>query len=83
MDTAIIVALIGFFATVIAAAITYASTTKAYANKLEIQIAVIEEKISTLTKVMDEHNEINKKIPVIENDIKTLYRRVSKLEGEK
>ena len=83
MDTAIIVALIGFFATIIAAAITYASTTKAYANKLEIQIAVIEEKISTLTKAMDEHNEINKKIPVIENDIKTLYRRVSKLEGEK
>ena len=42
--------------------------------------AVIDEKIDTLTREVREHNEFASRIPVIENDIKTLYKRVDDLK---
>ena len=41
--------------------------------------AVIDEKISELTREVREHNEFAKRIPVVENDIKTLYKRVDEI----
>lgn len=42
--------------------------------------AVTDEKIAELTREVREHNDFAKRIPVMENDIETLYRRVDKLE---
>ena len=42
--------------------------------------SVTDEKIAELTREVREHNDFAKRIPVLENDIETLYRRVDKLE---
>ncbi len=42
--------------------------------------AVTDEKIAELTREVREHNDFARKIPVIENDIKTLYRKVDDLK---
>ena len=41
--------------------------------------AVTDEKIAELTREVREHNDFARKIPVIENDIKTLYHKVDDL----
>ena len=38
--------------------------------------AVVDERISELTREVRKHNEFAEKIPVIQNDIKTLYKRI-------
>lgn len=42
--------------------------------------AVTDEKIAELTREVREHNDFAKKIPVIENDIKTLYKKVDEIK---
>lgn len=42
--------------------------------------AVIDEKIEVLTREVREHNEFARRLPVVENDIKTLYKRVDELK---
>lgn len=42
--------------------------------------AVIDEKLEELTREVREHNDFAKRIPVIENDIKTLYKRVDEIK---
>lgn len=44
--------------------------------------AVTDEKIAELTREVREHNDFARRIPVIENDIKTLYKRTDRM-GEK
>ena len=45
--------------------------------------AVIDEKIETLTREVREHNEFAKRLPVVENDIKTIYHRLEQIEEAK
>lgn len=42
--------------------------------------AVTDEKIEELTREVREHNDFAKRIPVIENNIKTLYKRVDEIK---
>lgn len=42
--------------------------------------AVIDSKLEELTREVREHNDFAKRVPVIENDIKTLYRKVDDLK---
>ena len=42
--------------------------------------AVTDEKLAELTREVREHNDFARKIPVIENDIKTLYKRVDEIK---
>lgn len=42
--------------------------------------AVTDEKIAELTREVREHNDFARKIPVIENDIKTLYKKVDEIK---
>ena len=44
--------------------------------------AVTDEKIAELTREVRAHNEFAKRLPVVENDIKTLYKRIDRLEDE-
>lgn len=41
--------------------------------------AVIDEKITELTREVRKHNDFAQRVPVIENDIKTLYKRVDEI----
>lgn len=41
--------------------------------------AVTDEKIEELTREVREHNDFAKRIPVMENDIKTLYKKVDEI----
>ena len=43
--------------------------------------AVTDEKIAELTREVREHNDFAKRIPVLENDIKTLYKRVDEIKN--
>ena len=42
--------------------------------------AVTDEKIAELTREVRAHNDFARRIPVIENDIKTLYHRVDEIK---
>ncbi len=42
--------------------------------------AVTDEKITELTREVREHNDFARRIPVIENDIKTLYKKVDEMK---
>lgn len=42
--------------------------------------AVTDEKISELTREVRAHNDFARRIPVIENDIKTLYHKVDEIK---
>lgn len=42
--------------------------------------AVTDEKLEELTREVREHNDFAKRIPVIENDIKTLYKRMDEIK---
>lgn len=46
----------------------------------EIRQAVTDEKIEELTREVREHNNFARRLPVVENDIKTLYKKVERLE---
>lgn len=42
--------------------------------------AVTDEKIAELTREVREHNDFAKRIPVMENDIKTLYHKIEEIK---
>lgn len=42
--------------------------------------AVVDEKLSELTREVRKHNDFAERIPVIENDIKTLYKKVDDIK---
>lgn len=44
--------------------------------------AVRDEKIEELTREVRKHNDFAERIPVIENDIKTLYKKTDELGGK-
>lgn len=50
--------------------------------KLEKFQAVTETKIEDLTREVRKHNGFAEKIPVMQNDIKTIYKRLDKVESD-
>ena len=42
--------------------------------------AVVDEKIAELTREVRKHNDFAEQIPVMQNDIKTLYKRVDEIK---
>ena len=73
LSEAVIVALITGTLTLVGTLAGVLSSNKA-------TIATIETKLEDLTREVREHNEFAKRIPVIENDIVTLYKRVDELK---
>lgn len=45
--------------------------------------AVTDQKIEELTREVREHNDFARKIPVIQNDIKTLYHQIDEIKEKK
>lgn len=87
MNPTIVVAIIGFVGVVLSSVITgiatYSSATKKYADDLKAQIAVINNQVETLSKAIDEFKEMSRKIPAMEEQIKSIFHRLKILEGVK
>lgn len=45
--------------------------------------AVTDEKIEELTREVRQHNDFARRVPVIENDIKTLYHKIDEIKETK
>ena len=73
MSEAVIVALV-------TGTLTLVGTLAGVITSNKATIAMIQTKLEDLTREVREHNEFAKRIPVIENDIETLYKRVDELK---
>lgn len=51
-------------------------------SKLEKFQAVTDTKIEELTREVREHNGFARRLPVVENDVKTIYKRLDRLEDQ-
>ena len=68
-------ALIGVVVTVIAG-------NKKTENSIKTAQAVTDTKIEELTREVREHNNFARRMPVVENDVKTIYKRLDRLEAQ-
>lgn len=55
-------------------------TTKKTEMAMKVNQAITDTKLEELTREVREHNNFARRMPVVENDIKDLQRRVSALE---
>lgn len=89
--TDIIIAVIGAIATIVTVICTNKVQRKdllaelqrssdAADARLDKAIAVTDTKLEELTREVREHNNFAKRMPVVENDIKSIYHRLDNLE---
>lgn len=81
MDKEIIVAIIAGGCSLVAALITGNLTAKKSENAIRTSQAVTETKLDELTREVREHNNFAKRMPVVEEQIKSINHRVKDLEG--
>ena len=82
MSEAIIVAIITAAATVAAVVLQNRSTTQKITAEMDKHQAVTDTKVDELTREVREHNNFARRLPVVEEQIKNLTRRVDALEEE-
>jgi predicted metal-dependent hydrolase len=82
MDASIIVSLITGAVTIVTVIINNRSSNREIQHKLETQQAVFETKLDTLTAEVREHNNFARRMPVVEEQIKVVNRRLEDLEHE-
>lgn len=80
MSEAILVALITGGLSLAGVVITCLATAKKTEKAQAVAQAVTETKLTELTREVREHNNFAQKMPVLENDVKDLKRRVGALE---
>ncbi|MBR4205966.1 MAG: hypothetical protein IKQ92_10850 [Clostridia bacterium] len=51
-------------------------------QSIRISQAVTDTKIEELTREVREHNNFARRLPVVENDVKTIYKRLDRLEDQ-
>ena len=83
MTEAIIVALITGGLSLLGVIITSSKTTRDVHAKLDKQQAVTDKKLEELTREVREHNNFARRMPVVEEQIKGINRRLSDLEEGK
>lgn len=83
MSESIIVALITGGLTLIGVLITSFSGNKKLVNDIKLEITAYhsstDEKIKELTREVREHNNFAKRMPVVENDIKHIEKKITEL----
>lgn len=82
MSETIIVALISGGLTLFGTVLTVLAGNKKIYDNLKVSQAITETKLEVLTEEVRKHNNFATRIPVIENDIKTLYKKVSDIEKD-
>jgi len=78
---AVIVALISGGLALFGTVVTSMSAAKKTEHSISINQAVTEEKITELTREVREHNNFAKRMPVVENQIKTMCNDIQELKG--
>ncbi len=81
MSEAIVVALITGAVSLIGTIITVILTNNKTVQEMRISQAITDTKIDELTREVRAHNNFAQRMPVVEEQIKTLDGRVDKLEG--
>ena len=82
ISEAVIIALISGGLAFLGTCLTVLAGMKKQQKDADIRQAVIDEKITELTREVRRHNDFAEKIPVIQNDIVALYKRVEKVESD-
>ena len=83
MTEAIVVAIISGCLTLLGTVITVVSTSKRQQTQMETRIAVIDQRISDLTRSVEKHNNFAQRMPVLEEKAKETSRRLDILEKER
>ena len=81
--TSIIVSIITGLLTVVGIIITCLATSRKTHNRMEINQAIYETKIEELTREVREHNGFAKRMPVVENRLDTIEKKIDRLEHVK
>lgn len=81
MSEAIVVALITGAVSLIGTIITVIMTNNKTVQEMRISQAITDTKIDELTREVRSHNNFAQRMPVVEEQIKTLDGRVDRLEG--
>ena len=77
---AIIAAAVTGALTLLGTIITVLATNKKTEQSIKVSQAITDTKLEDLTREVREHNNFAKRMPVVENDIKTIYKRLDKIE---
>ena len=83
MDPSVIVAIVTGIASVVAVVITNNKSNMERDHKADIERAVTNEKLDELTREVRRHNGFAERIPVLENQTKSIIKRVENLEQRK
>ncbi len=83
MGEAIIVAVITGGLSLIGTVITIIATNQKTNNALQTAQAVTDTKIDELTREVREHNNFARRMPVVEQQIKTIEKRLDDLEDDR
>ena len=76
----IIVAIITSLGSLAGVIITVAAQSKKFEESMKVAQAVTDERIAELTREVRAHNNFAQRMPVVENDVKTIYKRLDRLE---
>lgn len=82
MGEAIIVAIITGGLTLIGTIITVVSVNSKSRHEQKVALAVMEQRITELTREVREHNNFAQRIPVLEEKIKVANNRIADLEAK-
>lgn len=77
---AIIAAVVTGTLTLLGTIITVLATNKKTEQSIKVSQAITDTKLEALTQEVREHNNFARRMPVVENDIKTIYKRIDKIE---
>lgn len=81
MNTEIIVALLTGAVSILTTVITVVSANSRTRSEIRTQLAVQEQKVTTLTEEVRRHNDFATRLPVLEEKVESLEGRVDRLEG--
>ena len=81
MDGIIAAAITGGLA-LIGVIITVVAGQRKTEQTVRIAQAVTDTKIEELTREVREHNNFARRLPVVENDVKTIYKRLDRIEDQ-
>ena len=82
MDSSVIVSIITGIVTIVTVLVNLKESNKDITHKLETHQAVTDTKIEALTSEVREHNNFARRMPVVEEQIKDVVRRVEVVERE-
>lgn len=80
MSESIVVAIIAGIVTLAGTVITVISTSSKTQQEIKTNQAVTDQKIDTLTEEVREHNNFARRMPVLEERVNDISRRIEQLE---